>query len=386
MDPNDFHNLDQQSDDEKKGINVAKVVSAQYAGPPTTEARLPQRIILEQQGKTLRRILFLLLLIALGISVMFNFGLLAQYHSYVQTDPQMTEFLEAGNFAANEKIAIIDVDGTILQGEGFIKKQIDRVRKDDQVKGIVVRVNSPGGTVTASHYIYHHLKELRSEKEANGESFPMVVSMGGVAASGGYYISMAVGDAPDVIFAESTTWTGSVGVVIPSYDISGFLNDHQIVDRSYVSGKFKQMGSFTQKQTPEEKEKLQELVDESFLGFLEVVSYGRPKMSADETAMTEVKTGQIFTAQQALRLGMVDRIGFLEDAVNRVAELAGMDEGQYRVVRYEQPKGFLDGAFSMNDFPFPATRVKRFEWTTPRAYYLATWLPEITNAVYRVMP
>ena len=215
--------------------------------------------------------------------------------------------------------SIIDVDGTILQGEGFIKKQIDRVRKDEQVKGIVVRVNSPGGTVTASHYIYHHLKELQSEKQAKGESFPIVVSMGGVAASGGYYISMAVGDAPDVIFAESTTWTGSVGVIIPSYDISGFLNDHQIVDRSYVSGKFKQMGSFTQKQTPEEKQKLQELVDESFLGFLEVVSYGRPKMSVDETAMTEVKTGQIFTAQQALRLGMIDRIGFLEDEIGRAS-------------------------------------------------------------------
>ena len=150
MDPNDSHNPDQQSDDGAKEINTAKVVSAQYAGTTTTEARLPQRIILEQQGKTLRRTLFLLLLIALGISVMFNFGLLAQYHSYVQTDPQMTEFLESGNSTAKEKIAIIDVDGTILQGEGFIKKQIDRVRKDEQVKGIVVRVNSPGGTVTLS--------------------------------------------------------------------------------------------------------------------------------------------------------------------------------------------------------------------------------------------
>lgn len=387
MDPFDSQNPERESVDRQEASKMAKVVNAQYAGESsTTDYRLPPRIILEQQGRTLRRVLFLLLLIALGVSVMFNFGLLAQYHSYIQSDPGMEEMLEAGNLAANDKIAIIQVDGTILQGNGFIKKQIDYVRRDDHVKGIVLRVNSPGGTVTASNYIYHHLKELIHEKQKNHQTFPLVVSMGGMAASGGYYISMAVGDTPDVIFAEDTTWTGSIGVIIPSYDVSGFLKDHQIVDRSYVSGKFKQMGSFTQEQTPEEQQKLQELVDESFAGFLEVVSYGRPDLSDDATAMREVKTGQIFTAKQALRLGLVDRIGFLEDATNRVAELAGLNEGQFRIVRYEQPKGFLDSALAVSGRSLSANNLARFDWATPRAYYLTTWLPKIATNALGVAP
>ena len=361
----------------------AKVVQARYAGDlKGGDFRFPPRIIIEQQGRTLRRTLFVLLLLALGVSVLFNFGLLAQYQSYIQSDPEITEILEAGNPAAADKIAIINVEGTIFQGDGFVKKQIDRIRNDDSVAGVILRVNSPGGTVTASHYIYHHLKELQQHKRANNQDFPLVVSMGGMAASGGYYISMAVGDAPDTIFAEDTTWTGSIGVVIPSYDFSGFLNKHQIVDYSYVSGKFKQMGSFTQKRTTAASEKLQGLVDDSFAGFLEVVSYGRPELVTDDTAMSEVKTGQIFTAKQALRLGLVDNLGYLEDATKRVAELAALDDGQYRVIRYQQPSSFLDGLLGGRAQHLKKNRFTVSDWATPRAYYLTTWLPAIGESIF----
>ena len=302
----DASNSENPQSDQSADQLESRVVQAQYAKDTAGNGfSFPPRIIVEQQGRTLRRTLFVLLLAALGISVLFNFGLLAQYQSYIQSDPEITEFLESGSPLAVDKIAIIDVEGTILQGNGFVKKQIDRIRDDDSVKGVVLRVNSPGGTVTASHYLYHHLKELQREKQSAQQSFPLVVSMGGMAASGGYYISMAVGETPDTIFAEDTTWTGSIGVVIPSYDFSGFLNKHNIVDYSYVSGKFKQMGSFTRKRSPEASQKLQELVDESFAGFLKVVSYGRPKLADNETAMSEIKTGQIFTAKQALRLGLI---------------------------------------------------------------------------------
>ena len=132
----------------------AKVVQARYAGDlKGGDFRFPPRIIIEQQGRTLRRTLFVLLLLALGVSVLFNFGLLAQYQSYIQSDPEITEILEAGNPAATDKIAIINVEGTIFQGDGFVKKQIDRIRNDDSVAGVILRVNSPGGTVTASHYL-----------------------------------------------------------------------------------------------------------------------------------------------------------------------------------------------------------------------------------------
>ena len=379
----DASNSENPQSDQSDDHLESRVVQAQYAKDTTgNEFRFPPRIIVEQQGRTLRRTLLVLLLVALGISVLFNFGLLAQYQSYIQSDPKITEFLENGSPLAADKIAIIDVEGTILQGNGFVKKQIDRIKDDDSVKGVVLRVNSPGGTVTASHYLYHHLKELQHQKRSAKQPFPLVVSMGGMAASGGYYISMAVGETPDTIFAEETTWTGSIGVVIPSYDFSGFLNKHNIVDYSYVSGKFKQMGSFTRKRTPEASQKLQELVDESFAGFLEVLSYGRPKLVDNETAMNEIKTGQIFTAKQALRLGLIDNLGYLEDATQRVAELASLDDGGYRVVRYHQPASFVDGILGGHvEYQQNKNRLTLTDWGTPRAYYLSTWLPAITEGM-----
>ena len=379
----DASNSENPQSDQSGDHLESRVVQAQYAKDTTSnEFRFPPRIIVEQQGRTLRRTLLVLLLAALGISVLFNFGLLAQYQSYIQSDPEITEFLESGSPIAADKIAIIDVEGTILQGNGFVKKQIDRIKNDDSVKGVVLRVNSPGGTVTASHYLYHHLKELQHHKRSAKQPFPLVVSMGGMAASGGYYISMAVGETPGTIFAEDTTWTGSIGVVIPSYDFSGFLNKHSIVDYSYVSGKFKQMGSFTRKRTPEASEKLQELVDESFAGFLEVLSYGRPKIVDNETAMSEIKTGQIFTAKQALRLGLIDKLGYLEDATQRAAELASLSNGGYRVVRYHQPTSFVDGLLGGHvEYQQNKNRLTITDWGTPRAYYLTTWLPAITESM-----
>ena len=158
----DASNSENPQSDQSGDHLEGRVVQAQYATDTTSnEFRFPPRIIVEQQGRTLRRTLLVLLLAALGISVLFDFGLLAQYQSYIQSDPEITEFLESGSPIAADKIAIIDVEGTILQGNGFVKKQIDRIKDDDSVKGVVLRVNSPGGTVTASHYLYHHLKELK---------------------------------------------------------------------------------------------------------------------------------------------------------------------------------------------------------------------------------
>jgi len=336
-------------------------------------APLTQRIVLEQPSHFFRKALLLLLLIGLCVSVIFNFGLLAQYHSYIQTDPEILEKLQSGAILATDKIAIITVRGAILKGD-------DRARKDDHVKGIVLRVDSPGGTVTASNYIYHHLKELQREKTtASGRKFPMVVSMGAMAASGGYYISMAIGDAPETIFAEETTWTGSIGVVIPSYDISGLLKKYQIVDRSYVSGYLKQMGSPTQSRTAEENAKLQQLVDDSFAGFREVIAYGRPELVKDKEAMKEVVTGQIFAAKQAKDLGLVDRLGYLEDAVARAVELAGLDKKDVRIIRYDKPESLFDRALGGQAQAARLDISALLDLTAPRAYYLCTWLPAVIS-------
>ena len=122
---------------------------------------------------------------------------------YFDTTKGTQERFHSGAEKGRDKVAIIALRGVIMEGDGFVKRQIDRVRKDKRVKAIVLRVDSPGGTVTGSDYIYHHLKRLRQERD-----IPLVVSMGSIAASGGYYVSMAVGDQERTIFAEPTTTTG----------------------------------------------------------------------------------------------------------------------------------------------------------------------------------
>ena len=255
------------------------------------------------------------LLAAFVIAVMVIIGLYSSYQSYFSPADEPQEKYHSLAKTALKKIAIIDISGAILEGEdSFAKKQIDRVREDDSVVAVVARINSPGGTVTGSDYIYHHLRELVEERE-----LPLVVSMGSVCASGGYYVAMAVGDQPDTVFAEPTTWTGSIGVIIPHYDLSASMSALYIRDDSIISGKYKDMGSPTKPMSSDERKLLQALVDESFAGFKEIVVSGRPKFKDDSAALDELTQGQIFTAKQALEHGLVDKIGFVEEAIERVA-------------------------------------------------------------------
>ncbi len=361
-----------QSRDQDLAANQPPGPGEAAAARTQRQPRRPHHVIVEQRLGIGRKLVITLLLIALGISVMFNFGLYGSYKSYVQTDPSINEQFHSGSASARDKIAIISLEGAIMDGDGFVKQQIDRVRDDDNVKAVVLRVDSPGGTVTASHYLFHHLKKLQKEK-----GIPMVVSMGGIAASGGYYVSMAVGDAKDTIFAEETTWTGSIGVIIPNYDVSKLMADWGIEDRSYASGPLKQMGSPTREAAPLETTTFQQLIDESFQGFKDVIAYGRPKLVKDEAAMTKVVTGQIFTAKQAQSLGLVDKLGYIEDAVARAAKLANLAEDKYRVVQYKQPPGLLDGISLIQSSARPLELGALLDMTAPRAYFLCTWLPSI---------
>jgi protease-4 len=297
----------------------------------------------------------------------------------------------AGDSGGRNKIAILSLTGVIMEGDGLLKRQIDRVRKDDAVKAAVLRIDSPGGTVTGSDYLYHHLTKLKRDLRDEGRDLPLVVSMGGIAASGGYYIAMAVEDAPQSIFAEPTTTTGSIGVIIPHYDISGLLSEYDIEDDSITNdaGKYKQLLSMSKSMDPneegiseEEAERrrevrkiLKEYVNQSFDRFKQIVRDGRPNMSDD--ALDAAATGQIFTAEQAKDRGLVDRIGFVEDAVDRAVEMANLNADDVQVVKYESPPTLLTAL----GVSAPQPRTSRLEMlldlTTPRAYYLATWLPGV---------
>jgi protease-4 len=298
-------------------------------------------------------------------------GIVERYHSLSQT--------------ASAKVAILDIEGVIGTGH-YVKRQIDRIAKDENIVAIVLRVNSPGGTVTGSDYIYHHLRKLKEQTK-----LPIVVSMGSIAASGGYYVSMAVGSEEDSIYAEPTTTTGSIGVIIPHYDLSGLMNRFDIRDDSVVSHERKQLLSMTQTMPEEHRAILQELVDESFDRFKQIVMYGRPGLKNDENKLvdpatdTNLATGEVFSATRALQYGLIDRIGFIEDAIQRAIELArqkdtSLDLDNIRVIRYEAPRSFLDfNPFIRGQAP-DGTLEALLELSIPRRYYLVTTLPALIMA------
>ncbi len=187
----------------------------------------------------------------------------------------------------------------------------------------MLRIDSPGGTVTGSDYLYHHLTQLVEEKK-----IPLVVSMGAIAASGGYYVAMAAGPHPKTIYAEPSCWTGSIGVIIPHYDISALLTKWDIQDDSIASHPLKQMGSPTahlpEPYREQEREILKQLVDSTFDRFKQIVLDSRPELKADPASQEVVFTGRIFTAGEAKQQHLVDELGFVEDAINRAVELAGL--------------------------------------------------------------
>jgi protease-4 len=336
----------------------------------------PTRVILEQSGGWSRWSTRAAWLIA-GISFMSALGSAAAYSQYFQRDARVVEKWHSMSHSAEDKVAIVTVAGAIMGGDGFARAQLDCVADDPSVKAIVLRVDSPGGTVSGSDEIHNRLQKIIADRK-----LPVVVSMGGLAASGGYYVAMANGGGEDVIFAEPATLTGSIGVIIPFFDVSEALGKIAIRDDSIASGPLKQMLSPTKDRTPEiaEKERaiLQSLVDGMFVRFKAIVKAGRPKL--DDEAIDKVATGQIFTAEQALEAGLVDKIGFLEDAVDRAVELAGLTKDSARVVKYTKPKAILDEVLGGQSTGARLSLEALAELATPRAWYLCSWLPVIVRS------
>lgn len=345
--------------------------SASAAQGPNSN--LPQ-ITIHTGGSVLLRVFcwlgwtgcFVFLLLFLGLS----FGL----REYFDTTQGIQERYHSGSKHARDKIAIITVDGVILEGSGFVKNQIDRIRDDENVKAIVVRVNSPGGTITGSDYIHHHLVKLRQEKKV-----PMVVSMGGIAASGGYYLAMAVGDQPKSIYAEPTTTTGSIGVIVPHYDLSGLLTQFNVKDDSIVSNPRKQLMTMTKPISDEDRKIIQVYVNEAFTRFKDIVKGGRPAYRKAPQKLDELATGEIFTAGQAKKVGLVDELGFIEEAIDRAIELAKLDKQQTRVVEYAPPPSLFDIPFLSAAGSQRSALALVLDLHTPQAYYLATTLPPLVT-------
>ncbi len=236
------------------------------------------------------------------------------------------------DYSVKNKIAIVYAEGTIVDGKGEYgstgsKRYVDilqDIRKNDRIKGVVLRVNSPGGSVTASENI---LREVNLLKEAGK---PVVVSMGDYAASGGYYIA-CVGD---TIVAEENTLTGSIGVFITIPNMQGLLNDKLGITFDTV-----RTGDFSVGITPvfamneAEKQKIQAMTNATYEAFLQRVADGRG-MTRDQ--VHEIAQGRVWTGAKAKELGLVDVVGDLNTSLEIAANLAGIE--QYRIEEYPRTK------------------------------------------------
>ncbi len=232
-----------------------------------------------------------------------------------------------------DAVAIVEVNGIITNGDsdeintgaisGVVIEDLQTADADPSVKAIVLRVDSPGGTVTGSAQIYEMILEMEK---------PVVVSMESVAASGGYYIS-----APgDYIFARADTVTGSLGVIMTLFNAQELLDEIGVDVITITSGPNKALGSTWEELTPEHREILEEFIDESYDEFVRIVADGR---SMSQSTVRELADGRIYTGRQAADNGLVDELGNLQDAIDKAADLGGIT-GEPRIVEYDHIPSF----------------------------------------------
>jgi protease-4 len=233
------------------------------------------------------------------------------------------------------KIVVIPLSGTITTGDsslfssstitpGLVREYLTKAEKDSAVKAIVLRIESPGGEIEPC-------QEILLEIERVKETMPIVVSMGGTAASGGYYISTSA----NKIVALPTTQTGSIGVISQLINVEGLLEKLGIQIETFKGGKYKDMYWGFRKLTPEEEEIMQEMVDEYYEQFIDVVAEGRG-LSKDD--VRDLATGQLYSGAKAKELGLVDELGDLNTAINLAAELAGIEAPK---VEYYKQSGLI---------------------------------------------
>ncbi|HHT9118752.1 MAG TPA: signal peptide peptidase SppA [Candidatus Hypogeohydataceae bacterium YC38] len=262
-------------------------------------------------------------------------GSFAAWRALVPGDRVLKEeYLEETVEGSGEKkIVMIPIQGIIrsesmafLPDESAVvevfKKQLEHIKKDARVEALLLRIDSPGGGITASDIIYNEIIKYKEETKKK-----VVACMGDVAASGGYYISVGA----DKIVAHPTTVTGSIGVIMPLINVSGLIQRYGIEDKSITSGAMKDIGSPTRPMRPEEEAVLKEIIQEMYNRFVTVISKGR---NMDIEDVKRLADGRIYTAQQAQEKGLVDQVGYISDAIKLTKELAGLKEA--RVIKYRK--------------------------------------------------
>jgi protease-4 len=245
-----------------------------------------------------------------------------------------------------DKVLLLDISGVILEGPhrilgllkgvtspARVKEELEKAAKDRRIKAVVIKINSPGGTVAASDVILHDLQAFKAER-----GLPVVVCLQGLATSGGYYVAQA----GDTIIAYPTCITGSIGVLAMKLNLRGLMDKVGVDDDMVKSGRWKDFWSPFRPASPKEKEMMQQIIDQFYRGFVDVVATGR-KLSLQEAR--QAADGRIFTADQAKDLKLVDQLGYLDDALELAKTKAGLPKDA-KVVRYHRPGSYKPTIYS----------------------------------------
>ena len=311
-----------------------------------------------------------LLCILLLASLALNYSMWTTWNNYFSGETPVQERFHSGDKDSAEKIALLRMSGTIMPPftERFLDA-IDQAIKDDSVKGVILEVDSPGGLIADSHQIYHRLQKLAENK-------PIRVRMKRLAASGGYYISMGAGP-NTTIYVEPTTWTGSIGVIIPRYDMAELAQKTGISADPLKTGLLKDSLNPFREMQPRERAVWDEILDDAFQQFITVIETNRPGLNRAQ--VEELATGQIYTARQALENGLADKTGFLEDVVKDLETELGLSSA--RIVVYQSMPGLFDlvhsyaAIESQNQNPLQIIS----DLSVPRAMYFCSWAPAIPH-------
>ena len=263
-------------------------------------------------------------------------------------------------------IAILDISGVIDDSNAtFAKHAIKDIIGNDNIKAVVLRVNSPGGGVTASDEIWHHVQKI------NDANIPLIASYGGVAASGGYYISCGA----DHIIAQETTITGSIGVIANILTYQELLSKIGVNPVTLIakdSPEKSVANDVYRNWTIKDKQKVRSILNAMYSVFYSRVQAGRGHIIADSKTLDAVANGSAYTANQALKNGLIDGIGYLEDAIEIAKKRAGITDQEPSVLRYSRRAPMFGGLFGAQMKSVTADDLQSMiqEFSMPKLMYL----------------
>ena len=312
--------------------------------------------------KTIMRTIFALLL-SFGLSACF----VIKVNIVPETQPLEEQAIAGGG---KDKIVLMDITGVIASEDAGsvlggrkepgmlvrVREQLDRARLDKNVKALVIRINSPGGGVTASDTLYHEIKKFKEETGA--KVIAHILDMG---TSGAYYAALAA----DRITAQSTSITGSIGVIMLRIDATGLMQKIGVQALQISSGAEKGMGSPFRPVSDEEKKIFQDMIDSMYGRFVSVVAEGR-KMAPER--VRQLADGRIYTSQEAKEAGLIDQIGYIEDAFTQARTLTNLERAT--VVTYLRPGEYRPNLYSMN-----LININFGDLAGPGVKFAYLWLP-----------